>query len=87
MAYAEMSKASVLFYKVYHLDKAGNIKSSTLVQAWNDADALEKAGGLGSDHEIEVWDRTRFVGVASSASGAIGGKVSVASSELLETTV
>ncbi len=50
------------FYKVYHLDRTGSIKSSTLVMALNDTDALQKAGRLGQQSEIEVWDRSRFVG-------------------------
>ena len=84
---ASASPASLLFYKVYHLDKSGNIKGTALVQAWTDEDALQKAADLGMDHEIEVWDRTRFVGMAGVATGMSPGEMSQVSSEVLAASV
>lgn len=50
------------FYRVYRLDRFDSINQVSLVKAASDAEIMEALEDEGSDHGLEIWDRTRLVG-------------------------
>jgi hypothetical protein len=71
MGKAYSSTSLLHFYKAYHLDRTEGIAETSLIMAANDAAALSQAVTLCKGRDIEVWDRSRFVGRVS-AQAALG---------------
>jgi hypothetical protein len=48
-------------YRVYFIGRDGHFLRSIDIQVASDQDAIARALELREGHEVEVWDRTRFV--------------------------
>jgi hypothetical protein len=70
MGKAYSSTSLLHFYKAYHLDRSESIAETSLIMAANDAAALSQAETLCNGRDIEVWDRSRFVGRVSARTAA-----------------
>lgn len=56
------SSSALRLYRVYHLTQAGHIQRAEILEARDDTDALVKLKEKSDDHDVELWDRSRFIG-------------------------
>jgi hypothetical protein len=52
---------SVPDYRVYFIGRDGHFLRAIDIQVASDQDAIARALELREGHEVEVWERTRFV--------------------------
>jgi hypothetical protein len=57
----EVRSAAVLDYRVYFIGRDGHFLRAIDIQIASDQDAIARAVELREGHEVEVWQRTRFV--------------------------
>ena len=48
-------------YRAYHLDGKGRIRTFSLIEADNEAGAIEQARVLARKESIELWQKARFI--------------------------
>jgi hypothetical protein len=53
--------AAVSDYRVYFIGRDGHFLRAIDIQVASDQDAIARALELREGHEVEVWERTRFV--------------------------
>jgi hypothetical protein len=58
---ARLGGAAVSDYRVYFIGRDGHFLRAIDIQVASDQDAIARALELREGHEVEVWERTRFV--------------------------
>jgi hypothetical protein len=61
-AYRALPERCMTSYRLFVLDERKRLVGGHIIEAGNDADALEKAQAMGDGVTHEVWDRDRLVG-------------------------